>query len=57
MRTSKSLLLLAAAGLLLAIPACGGQSEEAKFQSNFEEAVKAADKGKELVKSPVKRKR
>jgi hypothetical protein len=52
MRKASVSLLLAACCCGL-ISGCGsGQDEPARFQANLEEAIKAAEKGKELVKSP-----
>jgi hypothetical protein len=48
--------LVLSAGLSLLLSARGsGQDNPAEFRSAFEEAVKAAEKGKELVKSPVRK--
>jgi hypothetical protein len=52
-RMRHALLLLI--GLALLIPACGEPSREAQFKSNFEEAIQAAEKGKEAVKPSGKR--
>lgn len=49
--------LLVGFGMLLTLAGCGGQSEEEEFKSNFEGAIKAAEQGKELVKSPGKKRR
>lgn len=47
---------LLAAFLLGVIPACGSaESEKKQFQSDFEQAVKAAETGKEQVKASTKR--
>lgn len=50
----KVLVLSACFALLLS--ACGpARDDPAQFQSGFDEAVKAAEKGKELVKSPAQK--
>jgi hypothetical protein len=51
MRKMRAALLLTA-GLCLGISGCGGSAakSEAQFKDNFAEAVKAAEKGKELMK-------
>lgn len=41
----------------MALPACSEPTEEEKFKSNFDEAVKAAEHGKESVKSPTGKRR
>ncbi|MGE3822433.1 MAG: hypothetical protein AB7I30_23710 [Isosphaeraceae bacterium] len=42
-------------GLLVAsVVGCGKPSESEEFQSNFQKTIEAAEKGKGLVKSPVK---
>lgn len=48
--------LVLSASLSLLLSACGsGQDNPAEFKSGLEEAVKAAERGKELVKSPAKK--
>lgn len=56
MRLSGLNLLLAC--LILAVSGCGTQqTQEAQFQSNLDEAIKAAEKGKEIVKAPTTKRR
>lgn len=46
------------AGLMLVMPVgCGGKTEADQFKSGLEESIKAAEKGKDLVKSPHSGKR
>lgn len=55
MRTTRRVLVLSAS-LSLLLSACGpGQDNPAEFKSGLEEAIKAAEKGKDLVKSPAKK--
>lgn len=49
-------MVLCLLALVFSLPACdSGPSESERFESGLQEAIKAADRGKELVKSPGKK--
>ena len=52
------LLVLSLLAALFSLVGCGSsKKEEQQFQANLNEAIKAAEKGKDLVQSPATKKK